>query len=178
METIFNFYSRGQLGHGTLQMEEEPALVKALDGIKISSIAAGGWHSCALSEEGDLYTWGWNCNGQLGIGDKYSVMATPHIVDFDDDKQVNVVKVGCGTKHTLALLGIFPFIPKRVKLNYAFYLFVTDSNQLYGCGWNKYKQILNEERESIFNFIFCYNLAGFVSSEIVCGPWNSVILCE
>lgn len=82
--------------------EEEPALVKALDGIKISAIAAGGWHSCAISEEGDLYTWGWNCNGQLGIGDQYSVMATPHVVDFEDD-QANVVKVACGTRHTIAL---------------------------------------------------------------------------
>lgn len=90
-------------------MEEEPTLVKALDGIKIAAIAAGGWHSCAVSEECDLYTWGWNSNGQLGIGDEYSVMATPHVVDFEGDEQANVVKVACGTRHTVALLGIFGF---------------------------------------------------------------------
>lgn len=93
-----------------MELEEQPTLVKALDGIKISAIAAGGWHSCALSEQGDLYTWGWNCNGQLGIGDEYSVMATPHVVDFHGGEQANVVKVACGTRHTIALLGISWFL--------------------------------------------------------------------
>lgn len=99
-----NIYSRGQLGHGSIENEEEPILVKALEGIRIVSIAAGGWHSCALSEQGDLYTWGWNSNGQLGIGDEYSVMATPHVVDFGHE-QANVVQVACGTRHTIALSG-------------------------------------------------------------------------
>lgn len=96
-------------------MLEEPTLVKALDGIKISAIAAGGWHSCAVSEEGDLYTWGWNSNGQLGIGDEYSVMATPHVVDFDDD-QVNVVKVACGSRHTIVLFGVFYFLVFKCEI--------------------------------------------------------------
>lgn len=106
-------------------MEEEPTLIKALDGIKISAIAAGGWHSCALSEQGDLYTWGWNCNGQLGIGDEYSVMATPHVVDFDGDEQANVLKVACGTRHTLALLGIFCFLclPSVFQTNFSDFRF-------------------------------------------------------
>lgn len=80
--------------------------MEALSGIKMAEIAAGGWHSCAISQDGDLYTWGWNSNGQLGIGDQFSVMAVPHVVDFDtEDDQVNVVKAGCGVRHTLVLLG-------------------------------------------------------------------------
>jgi len=57
--------SRGQLGHGTLASEERPRLVMALDGMKIIKIAAGGWHSAAISESHDLYMFGWNESGQL-----------------------------------------------------------------------------------------------------------------
>lgn len=57
--------TRGQLGHGTLSSEETPRLVMALDGLRIIKIAAGGWHSAAISESHDLYMFGWNESGQL-----------------------------------------------------------------------------------------------------------------
>ena len=57
--------SRGQLGHGTVTGELEPRLVLALDGLRIIKIAAGGWHSAAISESHDLYMFGWNESGQL-----------------------------------------------------------------------------------------------------------------
>ena len=57
--------SRGQLGHGSLSSEDSPRLVMALDGLKIVKIAAGGWHSAAISESNDLYMFGWNESGQL-----------------------------------------------------------------------------------------------------------------
>ena len=57
--------SRGQLGHGTLTSEDKPRLVLALDGVRITKIAAGGWHSAAISQSHDLYMFGWNESGQL-----------------------------------------------------------------------------------------------------------------
>lgn len=100
--------SRGQLGTGDLEKRENPVLLEGLVGINIVAVNVGGWHSCAISEEGDLYSWGWNGNGQLGIGDEYSVMASPHVVDFEDyQNQINVVSVACGFRHTLALLSEF-----------------------------------------------------------------------
>lgn len=69
MVTIICFYifSRCQLGHGSTDNYDEPELVEALSGIRITSISVGGWHCCAVSESGDLYTWGWNEKGQLGV---------------------------------------------------------------------------------------------------------------
>ncbi|TRY75321.1 hypothetical protein TCAL_00742 [Tigriopus californicus] len=57
--------SRGQLGHGSLNSEEKPRLITALDGMKIKKIAAGGWHSAVISQFDDLYMFGWNESGQL-----------------------------------------------------------------------------------------------------------------
>lgn len=103
--------SRGQLGHGTLQDEPDPKLIEALSGMKVRKIATGSWHSCAVTASGDLYTWGWNSNGQLGLVSKsnpsknVSVMATPHAVTFENWETCNVTNVACGAKHTVTLLG-------------------------------------------------------------------------
>ncbi|XP_008310752.1 RCC1 domain-containing protein 1 isoform X2 [Cynoglossus semilaevis] len=59
--------SHGQLGHGGLTSEEEPRAVEALCGMPMSSVATGGWHSVCISAGGDLYVWGWNESGQLGL---------------------------------------------------------------------------------------------------------------
>jgi alpha-tubulin suppressor-like RCC1 family protein len=61
-------FSRGQLGHGDLENEQEIARqVDSLAGLRVVLVAAGGWHSSAVTECGDLYTWGWNQSGQLGF---------------------------------------------------------------------------------------------------------------
>ncbi|OWF56603.1 RCC1 domain-containing protein DDB_G0279253-like isoform X2 [Mizuhopecten yessoensis] len=59
--------SRGQLGHGDVVNQREPQLVEALAGVGFSAVAAGGWHSAALSDIGDVWVWGWNESGQLGL---------------------------------------------------------------------------------------------------------------
>ncbi|XP_053128420.1 RCC1 domain-containing protein 1 isoform X2 [Hemicordylus capensis] len=60
----------GQLGHGGLESLEEPRLLEALQGLPMGVVAAGGWHSAAVSEVGDLYIWGWNVSGQLALPSK------------------------------------------------------------------------------------------------------------
>ncbi|XP_070809969.1 RCC1 domain-containing protein 1 isoform X1 [Pituophis catenifer annectens] len=60
----------GQLGHGDLESRREPRPVEALQGLSVAEAAAGGWHSAAVSDAGDLYLWGWNEAGQLGLPSK------------------------------------------------------------------------------------------------------------
>ncbi|KAK3582772.1 hypothetical protein CHS0354_015299 [Potamilus streckersoni] len=61
--------SRGQLGYGDLHVDQQttPLPVETLSGLAVRVIAAGGWHSTAVTAEGDLYVWGWNESGQLGL---------------------------------------------------------------------------------------------------------------
>lgn len=61
--------SRGQLGHGevTVDLLKVPRCVDTLSGISVVAIAAGGWHSVSVTDTGDVYVWGWNESGQLGI---------------------------------------------------------------------------------------------------------------
>ncbi|XP_067008028.2 uncharacterized protein [Anabrus simplex] len=60
--------TRGQLGHGETEFQDlPPRKVETFCGLKVIKISAGGWHSAAVTEMGDLYTWGWNNIGQLGF---------------------------------------------------------------------------------------------------------------
>ena len=61
----------GQLGDGTTTDRNAPMAVDLSSipsGRKIVEIAAGSGHSAAIDDEGVVYTWGDNSNGQLGDG--------------------------------------------------------------------------------------------------------------
>jgi len=59
--------SQGQLGHGGLESEQSLRVIEALEGVRMIAVSAGGWHSMALSDTDDVYVWGWNDVGQLGL---------------------------------------------------------------------------------------------------------------
>ena len=60
----------GQLGNGTTTNSRIPVAVVTtgtpLAGKTISQIAAGNAHALAMTDDGTVYTWGWNQYGQLG----------------------------------------------------------------------------------------------------------------
>ena len=45
-----------------------PVKVTGLPGGTASMVSAGAEHSVALTKQGELYAWGWNSHGQLGLG--------------------------------------------------------------------------------------------------------------
>ncbi|MBR0375237.1 MAG: hypothetical protein IJH59_01630, partial [Firmicutes bacterium] len=58
--------SYGQLGLGDTVSYNEPQEVLGFDA-KIVDAAAGYYHAVALTESGEVYTWGYNGYGQLGV---------------------------------------------------------------------------------------------------------------
>jgi alpha-tubulin suppressor-like RCC1 family protein len=69
----------GRLGYGTeanIGDDESPASVgpvPLLNGARVFDIAAGGAHTCALNELGEILCWGRGAEGQLGYGDTESI---------------------------------------------------------------------------------------------------------
>lgn len=55
------------MGHGDLEPEERPRHVEVLSELEVHSISAGAWHNAVVTSTGDLYTWGWGSDGQLGV---------------------------------------------------------------------------------------------------------------
>lgn len=57
----------GQLGDGTF-IDHPGELVQAKGLKDVAAVAAGSYHSLALTKSGTLLSWGWNGSGQLGNG--------------------------------------------------------------------------------------------------------------
>jgi alpha-tubulin suppressor-like RCC1 family protein len=57
----------GQLGDGTTQNRDHPVAVAGLSG-GVSALAAGFYHSLAVTAAGTPVAWGWNYFGQIGDG--------------------------------------------------------------------------------------------------------------
>jgi E3 ubiquitin-protein ligase HERC4 len=90
----------GQLGHNQgAQTLRVPRLVKSLGTLKVTAIAAGMYHSAALTANGQLFTWGSNNKGQLGLGNKYEMVFSPTLVDCLAG--VPLAGLVCGANHSI-----------------------------------------------------------------------------
>jgi len=94
----------GQLGHGDDLELSNPQMIKALPPT-IVAIAAGFAHSFALTEDGQLYSWGWGEHGQLGftppLGEKG--VKVPRLVMVADSKKV--LRIGSGWYHGFGVVS-------------------------------------------------------------------------
>ena len=81
-----------------------PQNVVGLNGKNVVDVSCGINHSAAVTESGQVYTWGKNNYGQLGLGDDVdgeSMMIFPELVE--GLKGVKITSVSCGHFHTAAL---------------------------------------------------------------------------
>jgi hypothetical protein len=83
----------------------EPSLLKHCHG-QISSVHAGFGHSAAVTVNGRLICWGFNEEGQCGVGNEENV-SQPTPVDFHQDDAKTVVSVSLGNTHTVAVISSY-----------------------------------------------------------------------
>jgi alpha-tubulin suppressor-like RCC1 family protein len=100
--------NQGQLGTGDFNNRLTPtimkalSLLKALEKIRFIDAAAGYEHSIVLGDDGSLYSWGSNNEGQLGIGKiNENCLNTPSLI-YPLTKE-KIIKVACGSLHSLCL---------------------------------------------------------------------------
>lgn len=60
----------GRLGHGDTKGRLSPTKVDSLARVDVVAVSAGGSHTCILSREGRVYTFGRGDHGRLGIASK------------------------------------------------------------------------------------------------------------
>ncbi|XP_075679397.1 RCC1 and BTB domain-containing protein 2-like [Dermatophagoides pteronyssinus] len=90
-----------------------------LNNVKI--IACGWWHSLALTNKNEIYSWGYNNYGQLGLGDEDN-RNIPTLVSFINGSIQSPIKnIVAGTYHSL---------------------FLFENGQIFGCGLGQ--QYINE----------------------------------
>lgn len=108
----------GQVGSGISSHQGAPRKVNSgLTGKKVVSVACGQTSSVAVTDSGEVYGWGYNGVGQLGIGNYVNQLNPSKVTAL---ATVVIEKVACGYAHTLAL---------------------SDEGTLYVWGGNSYGQL-------------------------------------
>jgi len=111
----WGFGNAGRLGYGNTDNigdNETPSSVgrvKLGSGRTATAITAGGAHTCALLDDGNVRCWGYNANGQLGYGNTSNVgdatASTPDKVGpVDLGLGRKAVAISAGSRHTCAVL--------------------------------------------------------------------------
>ena len=91
----------GRLGHGSERNQPTPRAIEGpLAGKVVSQVVCGGFHTAAITEAGELYTWGGGEHGQLGHGDKINKTTPWHVTALNKS---TLVQIACGWSHTVAL---------------------------------------------------------------------------
>ena len=91
----------GRLGHGSERNQPTPRAIQSpLAGKVVAQVVCGGFHTAAITDAGELYTWGGGEHGQLGHGDKVN-KTVPWLVTALS--KCSLVQITCGWSHTVAL---------------------------------------------------------------------------
>ncbi|KAM4807743.1 putative E3 ubiquitin-protein ligase HERC6 [Rhinophrynus dorsalis] len=94
--------SQGQLGAGKFTTQNViPKRIPGLSNIKIIQISCGHFHSVTLAEDGRVFSWGQNNDGQLGLGKQVPNQTSPQLVK--SLKGIPLVQVTAGGAQSFAL---------------------------------------------------------------------------
>lgn len=92
----------GQLGLNSPNVTEPaPRMVKTLGTSVIVQVACGVNHAIALTNNGELYTWGSHSEGQLGLGPDIKNELKPKLIS--SLAAVPITFVACGGYHTIVI---------------------------------------------------------------------------
>ncbi|KAL7576525.1 hypothetical protein ACA910_018023 [Epithemia clementina (nom. ined.)] len=152
--TVYSWGRNVVAGHGWNDgITFTPKPIESLLDKRIVQIAAQSCHTTAVSNSGELYTWGWNSFGRLGHGG-YEAHGVPKLVE--GLKGVNVSQASAGDDHTSA---------------------VTDVGQVYMFGANDKGQLgIPGDGDDKYVPVLLDSLAGYRVRQVSCGDAISVAL--
>jgi len=99
-----NAYNFGLLGCGSEATQWVPRKLDGpLEGIHVSSVSCGPWHTAVVTSAGQLFTFGDGTFGVLGHGDRISVSIPREVESL---KGLRTMRAACGVWHTAAVVEI------------------------------------------------------------------------
>lgn len=122
----------GQLGYNTYNAgtdenddQTTPAQVTDTHITGVKAIAGGSFHTVVLKEDGTVWAWGFNDNGQLGNNSNLSgFIPVQVVIDTSSTPLENVEAIAAGVRHSVALKA---------------------DGTVWTWGWNYYGQLGNGE---------------------------------
>jgi hypothetical protein len=157
----FGLGTKGQLGHGSIDNHYEPKLIDSID--NVLTISANGWHSAAITANGECYVWGSNVNSQLGIESDQVFVTKPSKIEFLDEPTAGIGR-----------------IIKQISLGSRHSALIDENKCTYTFGWNKYLQTFHQTWINDAENEICEpkELLEFRKSTfgVICGKWYTLLI--
>jgi alpha-tubulin suppressor-like RCC1 family protein len=146
----WGYNAQGQLGNGSSDgnPHSTPTQISGLS--SIVAVAAGQYHSLALDSSGNLWSWGYNGDGELGNG---SSDGSPHPTPAIAVSNSGFIAISAGYNHNLA---------------------IKNDSTVLGWGANSYGQIGDGTYTQRNSPVVVPNLSGI--TQVVAGNQASVVL--
>ncbi|XP_059615438.1 probable E3 ubiquitin-protein ligase HERC4 isoform X2 [Phlebotomus argentipes] len=93
--------THGQLGNEMGSIQATPRIVRGLSTKHVVQIVSGHFHCLALTNSGEIFAWGANNFGQLGIGPGSERITKPVLVEALSG--IPIAFICCGSNHSFAL---------------------------------------------------------------------------
>jgi len=147
----------GQLGRGYSDQTHIPLpkLVRNLSSSCVVQVACGSHHTLALTDNGSLYSWGMNGQGQLGIGAFSSKCDSPQLIS--SLAAVPIRCISCGSSSSYV---------------------VTKSGALFSWGSNSYGQLGNGDEKNRFFPTQCKSLRNQRVVHVTSGNEHTAVLTQ
>eukprot|EP01038_Epipyxis_sp_PR26KG_P010000 gene10000-13455_t len=154
---IFTFGGnrKGQLGDGQLTSTTSPIQLLSLRHRPVISVTCGENHTMVLTAGGNVYSWGDNSNGQLGLSDTTSRLRPELIKSL---RSVKPIKISAGKQHSSV---------------------VTDSGLLFTFGSNSSGQCGAEDSSvrSVLTPTVVDRIRDDWAFDVACGSAHTLVLC-
>ncbi len=90
--------------HSDPSKKQTPRIVEKLEMAFIVQVACGGAHTVAVTDNGMIYSWGYNKYGQLGINSRTNAKEPRKLMPGPQaGNERSFRQVSCGHNHTLAI---------------------------------------------------------------------------
>ncbi|XP_040372143.1 ultraviolet-B receptor UVR8 isoform X4 [Rosa chinensis] len=149
-----------------------PCLVTMGPGVRITTVAAGGRHTLALSDMGQVWGWGYGGEGQLGLGSRMKMVSSPHLIPCIDQSASGKDKfsaVSQGSKFPGSYV-------KEIACGGRHSAVITDAGALLTFGWGLYGQCGQGNTKDQLKVTRVESLVDTRVKSIAAGLWHTLCI--
>ncbi|KAJ9540173.1 hypothetical protein OSB04_026679 [Centaurea solstitialis] len=156
-----------------------PCLVALNPGVRIATVAAGGRHTLALSDIGQVWGWGYGGEGQLGLGSRIRMVSSPHpipcIATSSSVGKDRSARGSMGGSEGQAYRVPGSYI-KGIACGGRHSAVITDAGALMTFGWGLYGQCGQGSTDDELSPTCVSSLLGIRIDGVAAGLWHTICI--
>ncbi|XP_071734504.1 ultraviolet-B receptor UVR8-like isoform X2 [Rutidosis leptorrhynchoides] len=157
-----------------------PCLVALNPGVRITSVAAGGRHTLALSDLGQVWGWGYGGEGQLGLGSRIRMVSSPHPIACIATSSVGKDRSAGLPRGNMVSEGQGYRVPgsyiKEIACGGRHSAVITDAGALMTFGWGLYGQCGQGSTDDELSPTCVSSLLGIPIHAVAAGLWHTICI--